>query len=1543
MDAAVACNNCGLPYTVSEGEVVGRLPHVLFCGHIFCAECLCSLECPQDSNSVPSVSCPECMMRTEIGEEGVNGLQVDSRIIGLIYTAKMNSKKRKNARVLHGGVSQTGCRLRSPAAKSSTLKNLAEEDPGVVKILNEALCKASENLNTLDSLHKTLVTGIQSQLKKERNRIIKEIDVSIEKAMIILQRRRSALVSELSCLEKLFSTGREECQKMQARRRELRAAIQKARYVCQVPLLETYCHLDEILETLQSPVDTESYDMSCLTLRSGLGCILNVDHVKDCLEITDGNVKLVCEEVTIPAATVHLKRPARSGRTGERKGGRDSHRVPISSHSASPKQICTPSPNVVIEEIIEETIAHEERVVMRQEPKHTVRQRVQRKNHRALLDRIAVSQSGALQEWVAVTHIINPTHFYVRYVMERKAGGLLTKEINSICSGKHSLFTINDQIKTGTLVFVKWKDIWYRAVVSELIQKGCLERVTQCSANDVARLEVFFLDYGFSKELAISGDDLVGLNECVRRADSSAQTDLHRWPPQAVRCSLKDIIPSNLVNGWSREASEEMKRVIGSSVLEMQVLGEERDTLLVDLKKVSMNTSLSLREHLVFMELARFYSPQVSSAGSTTLLFYPPVYPKLNMELNAVVSHVNTPSDFYIQLVDNMEFLLLNTKLQNCYGFPGAESDLQIYSPVLSQACVALYDNKDWCRAQVTGFPGGRMVEVQYVDFGNRETLSVKDLRQIKDEFFSLPAMALWCSLDSVLSVGETWSEESIDVFRKLTEQKLVTVVAKELVPVSKAMPVCLFEVSEHTTECLSSIGEILVTKGLASLSKQVPPKKPLPPENTVWDPPLMEEGPSPSEPMLPAVDPSPLLSTLTLPTCLKDLKVRVTHVTSPGNIYVQLLQYDTQLKRIHDLLKKEYSKSEPQEVVWKAEMSCAANVNGIWERGKVCSVSSVNVAEVLRCDFGNNVKINLSNLRPLLPELDGSFLLECCLSDIRPAGGCSSWTATACDFISYYLTGAMAIMTIKEPSSVRPVPISLFCSNRAGRHVSISDFLITEGLALRERSVKPAPESGSDLSDDLGCALGETLNLEETACEESTKLSAPSLTPPKPAPRITPPPERVRTQAYLPPELPPCGDTLVSVPAVSDDGVIHIMTLQAVCEFERLQQQLQQHIKTLPRHKHYNWKNVLGCAVMGSDMLWYRGQVQEVIGGYVKVRYVDQGIVENIPVCHVYPMVLCENVPQLCVPCQINGVLPVGGTWQWDAVALMKELLIGRTVSVHVIELPEDPRGLVTMEIILDGMPLSKIMMHHQHVTFSPSIGSPEDYVVKPPLPDLDDWDLSSEGLEEPQTILGVYTDFKLPDKGKSCWVKIKHVCTPNEVFLSVLDTPVCEHEQESLDEALSRVNSDIDSLPMLTDFPIEGPCLAEYSDGKYYRAKLLGFSKLNPSIQLLVRHVDFGSDDILPLCKLRCLPETLLHFPCEAACVRLAGFKPPHLCQEPERIPYRPEWSMKAMLEMIDLLHGKLRCVVTAVEPQPTVLLYNADGTLVHTPLVKKGLADE
>ena len=112
------------------------------------------------------------------------------------------------------------------------------------------------------------------------------------------------------------------------------------------------------------------------------------------------------------------------------------------------------------------------------------------------------------------------------------------------------------------------------------------------------------------------------------------------------------------------------------------------------------------------------------------------------------------------------------------------------------------------------------------------------------------------------------------------------------------------------------------------------------------------------------------------------------------------------------------------------------------------------------------------------------------------------------------------------------------------------------------------------------------------------------------------------------------------------------------------------------------------------------------------QVQYVDLGLVENIPVCHVYPMVVCEDVPQLCVPLRLHKGKPVcvciftftfisrwilcdimdimmdpsyritimcdsicfsqsvqvGRHWHLDAVALMKELVLGRRVNVQIM-----------------------------------------------------------------------------------------------------------------------------------------------------------------------------------------------------------------------------------------------------------------------------------
>lgn len=57
--------------------------------------------------------------------------------------------------------------------------------------------------------------------------------------------------------------------------------------------------------------------------------------------------------------------------------------------------------------------------------------------------------SSVVVHYALVTHIVNPGHFYVRYLFEHKAGQKLAKKINEFCSGENCHFTSSDEIKTG--------------------------------------------------------------------------------------------------------------------------------------------------------------------------------------------------------------------------------------------------------------------------------------------------------------------------------------------------------------------------------------------------------------------------------------------------------------------------------------------------------------------------------------------------------------------------------------------------------------------------------------------------------------------------------------------------------------------------------------------------------------------------------------------------------------------------------------------------------------------------------------------------------------------------------------------------------------------------------------------------------------------------------------------------------------------------------------------------------------------------------------
>ncbi|TWW80400.1 RING finger protein 17, partial [Takifugu flavidus] len=1380
------------------------------------------------------------------------------------------------------------------------------------RTLDEFLDRASQNLTKLEQIHETLAAGREQQIERERVRLENEIQKMAAKASYAVEKWKDGHFNQLSKLDRRFPASQQQLCCIQEKITALNVAIQWAREVRQSPFLKQNCALDKVMESLHGS-DCQSFDMECVSLGSGLSYSFQLKDQNQNLSLS---LKM---EVGPPKGLTKLDEPDQE--------------KPVANQDFA---------DVIIEEIVDE-------------------------------------QQDSVSMWVVVINIVNPSHFYVQYLAEATEIMTLSKKINYFCSTKSSCFTSKDVVETGSMIFVKWKEgLWARAHITELFQRGFTEAVRCCPADQLTSVQVFFIDYGITETISIAretemdtgkkgsaGAPVDVVNRHMRKVEDAQKVQVHSIAPLAIRCTLKNLVPHSLAKGWTQEATVEFKKVVGSSALEMRIFGQDRDSLLVDLIRTpndqSCDTPLSVRHYLVYMEVASFYAPVVLEAKPLTYFHLP--CPKTDVELNAVVSHINNPADFYIQLVENMELLLLSAQLQDCYNAATVANadDLTVCHPVVGQAYVACADDRLWYRAQALGHPGEGQVEILYVDLGNKKVVPVKDLRRIKDDFFALPIMAINCCLEEIVPRdGKTWDGSCTDRFTSLALQKVVTVVSvhPEVKHEHEPLPVRLFE--SDLNGPTANIAELLVREGLACFKQGSKTDDAVSSANepVVWDP-LLDPGLAAGDVVTTIYDVAgehkeeSLMCepTLKLPAQLKELHVRVSHVQSPSSFYVQLTQNDAHLSRVRELLKDCALVETPDGFEWRTDMYCVANNKGVWKRGRICSdLTSSNIAEVMLCDYGNRVKLHISNLRPLPPSLIGSFALECTVSDISPAGGQSTWTATACDVISQFLTGALAVVTIKEEvKDLSPVPVTLSCSQEMGQFVSIADFLVSKGLALRKRKPRVAadetPEEAGAQAPVMEAQADDTRTFRSASANSPlpSRIGVPATRArPKLLPRALVSAEKVKTTSYLPPELPELGQIQIRVTAVGDDGLIYMRTQNAERQFEQLMETVGERMKTLPRPKCYEWKSVQGCAVMGSDMLWYRGEVVEVLGEFVKVQHVDSGLVENIPVIHVYPVLLCQDVPQLCLSCKLHGINPFGGKWQLDAVALLREILLNRTLDVDVKELPSEPRAALSGELFIDAMSLNTILSFHKHGALERCVSVPKALAVTS-LNSPDEWKLDIEGLMDPaEPILGSFIYPDMPQKGSQFQAQVCHLWTPNRLFLKPLEaTAHLKVDGETLNEALKRANADVRNLPRLSDFPPDCPCLAEYSDGVYYRAKIVKFVSLEP-VRVMVHHVDFGSDDTLPTSKIRQIPDQLLKFPVGVLKVKVAGFKPPSDNTEKIMLPYCPGWSLKATMEMIDLLQTSVRASVVACEPELTVLLYNTQGELVHLPLVRKGLAE-
>ncbi|XP_043929225.1 RING finger protein 17 isoform X2 [Protopterus annectens] len=1271
------------------------------------------------------------------------------------------------------------------------------------------------------------------------------------------------------------------------------------------------------------------------------------------------------------------------------------------------------NPDVVIEDIFEDDLSSDS--VSEKAPKLLGKK--QKKYCTKKMEHfLPFGEKTGFPELVDVSYVINPCHFYVRKYSERKKAHLLTGKLNQFCSGAASCKP-DDVLTLGESIMVQSAEngMWCRGSILELIPSDHLNvgrpnGPTQYALHNIAVVQVLMIDYGhfevFIAARASNHSDTVpvvrsdhvsmphvivdDLYRVIIKASDTMPVEIRNVPPLAIKCSLKDIVPEDMNKGWNEEARSEFLRMVNKKSVMMKIFKHDGDKLLVDLMKppvdkISSDMPVSLRDALVFLELARFSSLSsdfLHQFDRTILKYCPAVLPLAQAVVNASVCHINNPSEFYIQPVD-LEFLVLEQKIQEAYKED--IDNLEIICPVLGQACIAQFEDDRWYRARVIGLPGSREVLVMYVDYGNTSTVSVKCIRKIQDNFLCVPEQAVPCQLAFIRPSDSNtgWCTEAIKMLRELTMDQVVkcTVIG---VSEDKTLSVELHLSAPIPGKTTSVVNTALVEQGLACFEPHCEKESISTQESIdIWDASLHEllETASPHNISLQSdlnAETMRDLSTSGLAAELSkgvNLEVKVTFVKSPSCIFVQPLSSESLIESLHEKMAAELATTEPELVDWKSDMQCAVLENDTkkWRRGQVLRVASEASVEVLFYDFGYSEVKSACNLRKLSEHFThGKCAIECSLSEIRPTGGSEKWTATACDFLAHYLTGARVDLVIQEASLEWPLPVKMFCKNEAGQKINMAEYLMLKGLALREKKISSLKHDGQEHKEDAEKSCKESDDRKEIADDkivldhrdtaESTVTEKIQVISPVDTCNLADTSiQKFATekfQVYKPPVIPDSSFIPATVSFVGDDGTIYVIQKSLEVDLAILMDNIQKKFKLQGLLKPYCWKNGDGCAVRGSDTLWYRGKVTEVIGGSVKVFYIDHGYTEKIPPCHLYPLILYEDMPQFCIPCKLHGVVPLGGFWQSDAVELIQELLPKRYVDVKIMEYHGKPLTYLAVEIYFDGMPLSSFMEYNKHCTKSESDSSSlksegcnEDTCG-------DSWEIDFEGLHSPNVGIQPLIHFGLPSlpyPGEFFSVTVKHIETPNEVFISLISREGSRHssdtddsgiscvpEEMTLESAMKQLNEYADFLPILTDFASGLPCIAEYVDGLWYRARILAIQCIDP-VKVLVQYVDYGSTRLQAADRLRQIPPELFQYPVAAFRVKLAGFKPPRDDGLPDRIPYSPLWSMEALWTMMDCVEGKqLSASLLSGFPEPSAFLYEEEGTLVHVPLIEKSLAD-
>ena len=341
--------------------------------------------------------------------------------------------------------------------------------------------------------------------------------------------------------------------------------------------------------------------------------------------------------------------------------------------------------------------------------------------------------------------------------------------------------------------------------------------------------------------------------------------------------------------------------------------------------------------------------------------------------VDVYVVYVTNPEQFWCQVMKNCPSLEQLMEEMNTFYNGTSDSDLKLSTPEIGMPCAAKFSEDNmWYRATVLT-PSQSDVEVQFVDYGNTETVAIGKLKILKPEYMNLKTQGIKCRLDDVVSVDKIWTQKAVDDFEDLTQDKhLVAKVITRSSDLTHVLDLENLDEKMNIAEAMFEKGHCKLRSVKASPVKQQIVKNPYPSH-------CIQAG--------------------------QEFDVYVSWIENPEMFWVQLVSEENELSEFVEKIQEVYTSGtgadmKEESLVTGQAVIAKFSEDEAWYRGYIENVTTGQF-KVRFTDYGNFDMVGKEALCVPTDEFlkKSSYTVQCKLVGVRPLQA-GQWTVDARDIM---------------------------------------------------------------------------------------------------------------------------------------------------------------------------------------------------------------------------------------------------------------------------------------------------------------------------------------------------------------------------------------------------------------------------------------------------------------------------------------------------------------------------------------------------------------